>query len=126
MAEIHFTDITITGNNVAKPPRKEGRNKEGKDQFIITFTLSSHAKGPWIETFNRIWGEFNRKAPSIQLPIVSDGQVQLTCPLDDRLQNHLDNLKEVITTTNRTYRQQLQEADDEKRGNYEILQRLRF
>src|SRR5205085_4459338 len=124
--EVHFTDITITGNNAAKPPRKDGRSKEGKDQFIITFNLSSYAKAPWIETFNRLWGEFNRQTPSLQLPIVSDGQIQITCPLDDRLQGHLDNLKRVVTTTNHVYRENLQAMENEKRGNEEKLQRLRF
>jgi len=54
MSEAQFPDITIIGNSAAKAPRKAGKTKEGKDQFIITFSLSSNAQGPWIETFNRV------------------------------------------------------------------------
>jgi hypothetical protein len=57
MSEVQFSDITIVGNSPAKAPRKEGKTKEGKDQFIITFSLSSNAHGPWIEIFNRVWGK---------------------------------------------------------------------
>jgi hypothetical protein len=39
MSEVQFSDITIIGNSAAKAPRKEGKTKEGKDQFIITMSL---------------------------------------------------------------------------------------
>src|ERR1051325_1698279 len=93
MTEADFTDIIIIGNNTSKPPRKEGSNKEGKDQFIITFSLSRNAKGPWVEAFHRVWGKRSKQTSSLQLPIVSDDQIQLTCPLDDQLQGRLDDFK---------------------------------
>src|SRR5437867_802230 len=120
MAEAHFPDISIVGNITSKPPRKEGRNKEGKDQFIITFGLSRNAKGPWIETFNRVWGKRSKQASLLQLPIVSEDQIQITCPLDDQLQGHLDDLKREVAATNQAYREHLQAADDEKRSHEEI------
>jgi hypothetical protein len=126
MSEAHFTNITIVGNSTSKPPRKDGRSREGRDQYIITFSLSSHVKSPWIETFNRIWEARNRQSGSINLPVVSDNQVQLTCPLDDRLQNHLDELRQAFAAANQRYREHLQAADDEKRTIEGILQRLRF
>ena len=125
MAEVNFTDISIIGNNTSKPPHKDG-NKEGKDQFVITFSLSRNAKGPWIETFNRVWGARSKQTPSLPLPVVSDDQIQITCPLDDQLQGHLDNLKREVATTNQVYRKQLEAADDEKRSHDEILRTLRF
>jgi hypothetical protein len=126
MQQVQFTDINIVSNRTSKPPRKEGRNKEGKDQFMLTFNLSSNPKGPWIENFNRTWGQRSRQTPSLQLPIVSDDQIQITCPLDDQLQGHLDDLKLEVATTNRLYREYLQVVDDEKRTHDEILQNLRF
>ncbi len=126
MAEINFTDITIAGNSTARPPRKEGRNKEGNDQFIITFSLSSHAGGPWIEIFNQVRGGRSSQASSLHLPTVSDNQIQITCPLDDQLQDHLDNLKRAVATTNQMYREHLQAIEDEKRRSDELLHRLRF
>ncbi len=126
MTEADFTDIIIVGNHTAKPPRKEGNSKEGKDQFIITFSLSSNAKGPWIETFNRVWGERSKQIPSLPLPIVSDGQIQITCPLDDQLQGHLDSLKREVATTNQVYRAYLRAAEDEKRSQDDLLRKLLF
>ena len=126
MQQVQFTDINIVSNRTSKPPRKEGRNKEGKDQFMVTFNLSSNPKAPWIENFNRTWGQRSRQTPSLQLPIVSDDQIQITCPLDDQLQGHLDDLKLEVATTNRLYREYLQVVDDEKRTHDEILQNLRF
>ncbi|HZS04564.1 MAG TPA: hypothetical protein VFD58_06990 [Blastocatellia bacterium] len=126
MTEVHFTDITISGNSISRPPRKEGRNKEGKDQFIITFSLSGHAKGPWIETFNRLREGRSRQVSSLQLPTVSDDQIHITCPLDDQLQDQLDNLKRVVATTNQMYREHLQAIEDEKSSSDEILHKLRF
>src|ERR1044071_6352480 len=93
MTEADFVDIIIIGNHTAKPPRKDGQNKEGQDHFIITFSLSRSARPPWVEAFNRIWGERSKQIPSLPLPIVSDDQIQITCLLDDRLQGHLDDLK---------------------------------
>ena len=126
MSEVQFSDITIIGNCAAKAPRKEGKTKEGKDQFIITFSLSSSAQGPWIETFNRVWGKRGNEPPLLPLPMIRDDQIQIACPLDDQLQGHLDNLKQVVTTTNQMYRAQLQSIDDEKRNHVELLQKLRF
>jgi hypothetical protein len=126
MSEVRFTDITIIGNSAIKPQRREGKTKEGEDQFIITFTLSSDAESHWIETFNRVWGKRGNEAPLSPLPMVRDGQIQIACPLDDQLQGHLDNLKQVVATTNQVYRAQLQAIDDEKRNHNEILQKLRF
>jgi hypothetical protein len=126
MAESHFTDIIIVGNILSKPPRKDGKNKEGKDQFIITFSLSQNAKGLWIETFNRVWGEHSKQTKVLQLPIVKDDQIQIICPLDDQLQDHLDGLKREVATTNQVYREQLRATDEEKRSNEQILERLRF
>jgi hypothetical protein len=116
----------MPGNNTAKPPRKEGKNKEDEDHFIITFSLSSNAKRPWIETFNRVWGERSQQIPSLPLPMVKDDQIQITCPLDDQLQGHLDDLKREVATTNQVYRAYLQAADDEKRSHDELLQKLLF
>lgn len=126
MSEVQFSDITIIGNCAAKAPRKDGKNKEGKDQFIITFSLSSNALGAWIEIFNRVWGKQGNEPPLLSLPMVRDGQIQIACPLDDQLQGHLDNLKQVVATTNQAYRAQLQAKDDEKRDQDELLQKLRF
>jgi hypothetical protein len=126
MAEADFTDINIIGNSASKLPRKDGNNKVGKDQFIITFDLSSSATRPWVEIFNRVWGELNGQTPALHLPVVSDAQIQITCPLDDRLQGHLDLLKREVATTNRRYREQLREIDEEKRSNDKILQNLVF
>ena len=126
MTEDHFTDIIIVGNNTSKSPRSEGKNKEGKDQFLITFSLSRNPKGPWIETFNRVWGEHSKQTHSLKLPIVRDDQIQIICPLDDHLQGHLDDLKREVSATNQVYREQLRATDDEKRNNDEILQKLRF
>jgi hypothetical protein len=126
MSEVQFSDITIVGNCAAKAPRKEGKTKEDKDQFIITFSLSSNAQGPWIETFNRVWGKRGNEPPLLPLPMVRDDQIQIACPIDDQLQGHLDNLKQVVATTNQMYRAQLQAIDDEKRNHGELLQKLRF
>ena len=127
MNEDSFTDITITGNSSSKLPRKEGKTKDGKDQFIITFSLSSNAKVPWIETFNRAWVEKSKKTPSsLRLPVVSDNKIQITCSLDDQLQGHLDDLKEELTTTNQRFREHLQDIEDENQRNGEILQNLKF
>jgi hypothetical protein len=126
MSEVQFSDITIVGNCAAKAPRKEGKTKEDKDQFIITFSLSSNAQGPWIETFNRVWGKHGNEPPLLPLPMVRDDQIQIACPIDDQLQGHLDNLKQVVATTNQMYRAQLQAKDDEKRNHDELLQKLRF
>ena len=126
MSEVQFSDITIIGNSAAKAPRKEGKTKEGKDQFIITFSLSSNAQGSWIETFNRVWGKRGNEPPLLSLPMVRDDQIQIACPLDDQLQDHLDNLKQVVATTNQVYRAQLQATYDEKRNHGELLQKLRF
>jgi len=126
MSEVQFSDITIIGNSAAKAPRKEGITKEGKDQFIITFSLSSNAQGSWIETFNRVWGKRGNEPPLLSLPMVRDDQIQIACPLDDQLQDHLDNLKQVVATTNQVYRAQLQATYDEKRNHGELLQKLRF
>ena len=126
MSEVQFSDITIVGNCAAKAPRREGKNKEGKDQFIITFNLSSNALGAWIETFNRVWGKHGNEPSLLPLPMVRDDQIQIACPIDDQLQDHLDNLKQVVATTNQMYRAQLQATDDEKRYHEELLQKLRF
>ena len=126
MSEVKFSDITIISNNAAKAPRKEGKTKEGKDQFTITFNLSSNAQGPWIETFNRVWGKHSNEPPLLPLPMVRDDQIQIACPLDDQLQGHLDDLKQVVATTNQLHRAQLQAKDDEKRNHDELLQKLRF
>ncbi len=126
MNEDSFTDITIIGNSTSKLPRKEGKTKDGKDQFIITFSLSSNVKVPWIETFNRAWVERSKKIPSLRLPVVSDDKIQITCQLDDQLQGHLDDLKQELTTTNQLFREHLQEIEDENHRNDEILQNLRF
>jgi hypothetical protein len=93
MYEVKFSDITIIGNSAAKAPRKEGKTKEGKEQFTITFSLSNNAQGPWIEIFNRVWGKHSNGSPLLPLPMVRDGQIQIVCPLDDQLQGHLENLK---------------------------------
>jgi hypothetical protein len=126
MSEVQFSDITIIGNSAAKAPRKEGKTKDGKDQFIITFSLSSNAQGPWIETFNRVWGKRGNEPPLLSLPMVRDGLIQIVCPLDDQLQDHLDDLKQVVATTNQVYRAQLQATYDEKLNHDELLQKLRF
>ena len=126
MAEAHFTDITIVGNSVSKPPRKDGKNREGKNQFIITFSLSRSANGSWIETFKRVWEKQGEQPHSIQLPIVKDDQIQIICPLDEQLQGHLEDLQREAATTNQVYREQLRATDEEKRSNEEILQKLRF
>jgi hypothetical protein len=126
MPEIQFSDITIIGNRADKAPRKDGKTKEGKDNFIITFSLSSNAQGAWIEIFNRVWGRRGNEPPLLPLPMVRDDQIQIACPLDDQLQGHLDNLKQVVATANHAYRAQLQAADDEKRNYDELLQKLRF
>jgi hypothetical protein len=126
MSEVQFSDITIIGNCAAKAPRKEGKTKEGKDQFIIAFSLSSNALGAWIETFNRVWGKRGNEPPLLSLPMIRDDQIQIACPLDDQLQGHLDNLKQVVATTNQLHRAQLQAKDDEKRNHDELLQKLRF
>ena len=126
MSEVQFPDITIIGNSAAKAPRKAGRTKEGKDQFIITFSLSSNAQGPWIETFNRVWGKRDNEPTLLPIQMVKDDQIQIACPLDDQLQGHLDNLKQVVATANQVHRAQLQATDDEKRNHDELLQKLRF
>ena len=126
MSEVQFSDITIIGNSAAKAPRKEGQTKEGKDQFIITFSLSSNAQGPWIETFNRVWGKHGDGPPLLPLPMIRDDQIQIACPFDNQLQGHLDDLKQVVATTNQVYRAQLQAIEDEKRNHDELLQKLRF
>jgi hypothetical protein len=126
MAETHFTDIIIVGNSISRLPRREGKNKEGKDQFIITFSLSSSASGLWIETFNRVWKKHAEQTHSSQLPIVKDDQIQIICPLDDQLQGYLEDLKREAATTNQVYREQLRATDEERRNNDEILQKLRF
>jgi hypothetical protein len=126
MSEVQFSDITIIGNSAAKAPRKEGKTKEGKDQFIITFGLSSNAQSSWIETFNRVWGKRGNEPPLLSLPMIRDDQIQIACPLDDQLQGHLDDLKQVVATTNQLHRAQLQAKDDEKRNHDELLQKLRF
>ncbi len=126
MAEAQFTDILITGNSVAKPPRKEINNKDGIDRYIVTFSLSSYVKSFWIETFNRMWAETSQQIPAIPPPLVRDDLLQVTCPLDDQLQGHLDDLKRVVATANQGYREQLQAADYEKRNQDAILQMLRF
>jgi hypothetical protein len=126
MAEVHFTDITIVGNSPSKPPRKDGKNTEGVDRFVITFSLSKNAKAAWVETFNQVWGERSRQTSLLPLPVVSDDQIQITCPLDDRLQSHVDALKREVATTNQLYREYLQAMDDEKRAQDELLQQLRF
>ena len=126
MSEVQFPDITIIGNSAAKTPRKAGTTKEGKDQFIITFSLSSNAQGPWIETFNRVWGKRDNEPTLLPIQMVKDDQIQIACPLDDQLQGHLDNLKQVVATTNQVHRAQLQATDDEKRNHDELLQKLRF
>jgi hypothetical protein len=58
--------------------------------------------------------------------MVIDDQIQIACLLDDQLQGHLDNLKQVVATANQVYRAQLQAKDDEKRNHDEFLQKLRF
>ena len=126
MSEVQFSNITIIGNCAAKAPRKAGKTKEGKDQFIITFSLSSNAQGPWIETFNRVWGKRDNEPTLLPLQMVKDDQIQIACPLDDQLQGHLDNLKQVVATTNQVHRAKLQATDDEKRNHDELLQKLRF
>ena len=126
MSEVKFSDITIIGNSASKAPRKTGKTKEGKDQFIITFSLSSNAQGPWIETFNRVWGKRDNEPTLLPLQMVIDDQIQIACLLDDQLQGHLDNLKQVVATTNQVHRAQIQAKDDEKRNHDELLQKLRF
>ena len=126
MSEVEFPDITIIGNSAAKSPRKAGKTKEGKDQFIITFSLSSNAQGPWIETFNRVWGKRDNEPTLLPIQMVKDDQIQIACPLDDQLQGYLDNLKQVVATTNQVHRAQLQATADEKRNHEELLQKLRF
>jgi hypothetical protein len=126
MAETHFTDIIIVGNSISKLPRREGKNKEGKDQFIITFSLSSSPSGSWIETFNRVWKEHGEQTHSLQSPIVRDDQIQIICPVDDQLQSHLEYLKRDAATTNQVYREQLRTIDEERGNNDEILRKLRF
>jgi hypothetical protein len=126
MSEVQFPDITIIGNCAAKAPRKVGKTKEDKDQFIITFRLSSNAQGPWIETFNRVWGKRDNEPTLLPIQMVKDDQIQIACPLDDHLQGYLDNLKQVVATTNQVHRAQLQATADEKRNHDELLQKLRF
>ena len=126
MSEVQFPDITIIGNSAAKAPRKAGKTKEGKDQFIITFSLSSNAQGPWIETFNRVWGKRDNEPTLLPIQMVKDDQIQIACPLDDQLQGLEDNLKQVVATTNQVHRAKLQATDDEKRNHDELLQKLRF
>ena len=126
MNEANFTDITIVANSSSRPPRKEGKTTDGKDQFIITFSLSSNAKGYWIETFNQAWVKRSKKTTSLRLPVVSDDKIQITCPLDDQLQGHLDDLKREFATTNQLFREHLQKIEDENHKHDEILQNLRF
>ena len=126
MSEVQFPDITIIGNSAAKAPRKAGKTKEGKDQFIITFSLSSNAQGPWIETFNRVWGKRDNEPTLLPIQIVKDDQIQIACPLDEQLQSHLDNLKQIVITTNDVYRAKIQATEDEKRNQDELLQKLKF
>ncbi len=126
MAETHFTDIIIVGNSISKLPRREGNNKEGKDQFIITFSLSSSPSGLWIETFNRVWKKHGEQTYSLQSPIVKDNHIQIICPLDDQLQGHLEDLKREAATTNQVYREQLRVTDEGRSNNDEILRKLRF
>ncbi len=126
MAETYFTDITIVGNSISKLPRREGITKEGKVQFIITFSLSSSASGLWIETFNRVWKKPGNQPHSFELPIVKDNQVQIICPLDDQLQVHLEELKRETAITNEVYREKLRATDEERSRNDEILQKLKF
>ena len=126
MTEADFIDIIITGNHTAKPPRKDGKNKEGQDQFIITFSLSSNARPLWIEAFNRVAGEHSKQILSSPSSIVNDDQIQITCPLDDRLQGRLDDLKREVARTNQAYRAYLRAAEDEKHSHEELLQRLLF
>jgi hypothetical protein len=126
MAASHFTDITITGNSKSRLPRRDGIDKEGKEQYVITFSLSQSANGRWIEIFNRVWKEYTEQTHSSQVPIVKDDQIQIICPFDDRLQGNLEDLKRETATTNQMYREQLRATDEEKRNNNEILQKLRF
>ena len=126
MTEVHFTDLAIVGNHATKPPRKDGKNEMGQDQFIITFSLSRHANGYWTEAFNRVCGEQDNRTRYLRLPLVKDDQIQILCPIDDQLQVHLDDLKQLIEMTNRLCREQLSATDEEKRHQVEILQRLRF
>ncbi len=126
MAETHFTDVTIVGNSISRLPRREGNNKEGKDQFIIAFSLSSSPSGLWIETFNRVWEKHGEQTYSLQSPIVKDNQIQIICPLDDQLQGHLEDLKQEAATTNQVYRELLRATDEERSNNDEILRKLRF
>ena len=126
MTETRFTDITITGNSKSKSPRRDGISKDGKVQFIITFSLSQSASGRWIETFNRVWKEHAEQTHSSLLPIVKDDQIQISCPLDDQLQDYLEDIKREAATTNQLYREQLRVTDEQKRNNDEILQKLRF
>lgn len=126
MTEAQFTEINIVGHNASKPPRKDGKNKAGKDQFIISFNLSMNANVLWVETFNRMWGEHSKQTNTLQLPIVKDDHIQIICSIDDQLQDHLDDLKREITKTNRVYLEHLRATDKEKRSNDEILQKLRF
>jgi hypothetical protein len=126
MAETHFTDIIIVGNSISKLPHREGKNKEGKDQFIITFSLSSSPSGLWIETFNRVWKKHGEQTHSLQSPTVKDGQIQIICPIDDQLQVHLADLQRESATTNQVYREQLRAIDEERNNNDEILRKLRF
>jgi hypothetical protein len=126
MDETYFTDITIVGNSNSKLPRREGINKEGKDQFIITFSLSSSASGLWIETFNRVWKQRSNQPNSLELPIVKEDQIQILCPLDDQLQVHLEELKRETAITNEVYREKLRATDEQRSRNDEILQKLKF
>ena len=126
MSEAQFSDIVIVGNCASKTPRKEGTTKEGKDLFIITFSLSRNAQSPWIETFNRVWGKNREGVPILSMPMVKDDQIQIACPLDEQLQSHLDNLKQIVITTNDVYRAKLQAIEDEKRVQEELLQKLKF
>jgi hypothetical protein len=113
VSEKNFQTITITGCN---------RGKTGPmlttDYKLIAsfyFTLSATPSEEWIHVFEQVRQERKQRSPARPLPTRVDARgIVIKCRPSD-LQQHFDDLKNDVATTNQRYQQSLaQMARDEK------------
>jgi hypothetical protein len=113
VSEKNFQAITITGCNRGKT----GPMLTTDYQLIASFyfTLSATPSEEWIHVFEQVRQERKQRARARPLPTrVEASGIVIKCRPDD-LQQHFDDLKDDVATTNQRYQQSLARmARDEK------------
>lgn len=108
---IEFTpDIRIAGLN-----RDKTRKTNGSDTvYQVYFELSETPTQPWRNIFEGEWKILNPTRPHLWQAASIDGRFLLMhCPLKE-IASHLTVLKKAVATTNKSYKQYVQEQATEQ------------